>query len=445
MLCVTAAEAQVIGPPRRVFQRQPDTGRLRQELTLETDLLGGRDDNLSPQSGQEFLPQPSGYTGYAVSRVRYFVGRRTRSFEARGGGFVNSFRNVGVKPSYGGDLELQGQTELGRRTELRASQSVRSNPYFGLGAFSALQPTVPDTVGLETGGFDSGPTRRLSEIRSLALDTSASVRREWTARATTEFRYGFNDTTYHGDLLFDSRRHAGEFIYDQAIGRYAGLETSYRYSDVAFIDDFDASPVPTTDQTLHVGFRYGRDLTRTRRVEVGAGVGPTYTDTLDQGTRLPRQFWAPSGYGRARIDLSRDWTLNANYLRSVTVLYGATPEAFLADAASISLGGSLVDRIGAVLSGAYSNGQGGVIPEVTGPGRFYSYTLSGQMSFLVTEWWSALVNYTHYRYTLNTVASQTLGVPSNLNRNTMYVGFSLRVPLVGTVPSAVARRADQGN
>ena len=104
LLLATAVHAQVIEPPRRVFQPRREAGRLLQDLTFETDLLGGRDDNPTPGGVAEFTDRPGGYTGQVTTRLSYRVGRGGRFLEAAGGGSVDSFRNLGLKPAYGSYL-----------------------------------------------------------------------------------------------------------------------------------------------------------------------------------------------------------------------------------------------------------------------------------------------------------------------------------------------------
>ena len=446
LLSAAVAEAQVIQPPRRVFRPAPASDRFQQDLTLEMDLLGGVDDNLSPQGGggQSFLPRPTGYSGYAATRMRYLVGRPARSLEVRGGGFVNSYRNVGLTPSYGGDVGLQGRTEIGRRMSLSVSQQASSDPYFSLGAFSTLQPMVTDSIGSDAGVLDSSPTQAITEIRSLTLDTGVTLDRQWTPKTRTAFSYRYNDRQYEGDSVFDHRQHSGDFTYDRSIGRSSGIETSYQYSDFRYLDlttnAGGPSRIATKSHTLEAGFRYGKDVSRTRRVQLAAGAGTVHTEWISRTAFQPREFWAPSGYGRASVDVGRSWTLDANYRRSVSVLQGVAtgprggePDVFLTDAASVSLGGRLGDRIETVFSGGFSNGATGGVSVTTEDGRFDAYTVSAQVSVRVTDWWSALTSFTHYQYTLNTIASQTLGVPPELDRNAVYVGVSLRVPMVGAL------------
>ena len=421
-------------PPARTFQPEMAPGRLP-ELTLETDLLGGFDDNLNVTQGA-FLPGPSGYTGFAATRLRYEVGRPEHSLVAQTGGWLSSYRLNGVspRPTYGGDLMVRGRAEVGRNTALNVSQSVLSDPFLRLRGFNPLQTTVSAPANSVDGALDSGPVSAITEARSLSLGTQASVRRDWTTRTSTNFSYRFHHQAYNKDTpASDSRRHEGQLSYDRSVGRSSGLEASYRYSDFESVT-FQDSQRPTKNHTLEFGFRHGRNLSGTRRVEVSAGGGPMYVETVDNPRGSQLQFWAPSAHGTASVDLGRVWALNASYRRRVRVLEGLSAQAFLTHAARVSLGGLFTNRIELVFSGAYLNGSTGGVSEENEPGAFDSYALSSQVSVLVTRWWSAMASYTHYRYTLNAVARQSLLLPPRLNRNAVFFGFTLRALLVGALP-----------
>lgn len=55
---------------------QPESNRLGTEVALETQLLGGFDDNLKTVPRQIFLEGQRGYTGLAATRVRVRILRR---------------------------------------------------------------------------------------------------------------------------------------------------------------------------------------------------------------------------------------------------------------------------------------------------------------------------------------------------------------------------------
>ena len=184
------------------------------------------------------------------------------------------------------------------------------------------------------------------------------------------------------------------------------------------------------DHTFALGFNYGRNVSRTRRVQLSAGAGPAYVDTIELSGQQPSRFWGPTGYGTATIDLGREsWTLEVRYRRAVSVLYGARAQAFFTDAATLRLGGLLNDVIEVVLSGGYSNGNTGGTRNALEPGRFDSFAFTSQVSVPLTDWWWAMASYAHYRYALSPVASLSLLLPPQLQRNAVYAGFTLRTPL----------------
>ena len=116
------------------------------------------------------------------------------------------------------------------------------------------------------------------------------------------------------------------------------------------------------------------------------------------------------------------------------MLQGLTAQAFFSDSASVRLGGLLTDRMEAAFAGVYANGRIRGAGNTSDPGRFNSFAVTSQLRVPVTRWWSAVVHYIHYQFTLNAVASQTLGISPRGQRNAVSVGFTLQVPLVGANP-----------
>jgi hypothetical protein len=424
-----SAQAQVLGPPRRPA-RPPagstaDPNRTQQTLTFGFDLLGGYDDNLSPEGGgasAEFVPRPSGYTGLSSASLAYSIGQRARALEVDGHSYMNTYRNIGVTPSYGGEISARARTAIGRRGQADIRQSVRYDPFFSLGAFSVLPA--------ETGGqaFDSNPTNGIAESRSWTSDTAVSISHRWTQRTGIQVDYGFNKRANKGGAAFDSRTHAGGVAYDRSFSRSTGLRASYRRSNIRSID-FENNVRPVQDDTADLGLRYGRDLSRTRRVSFSAGAGAAHVDTVDEVTREGLTYWAPSGYTTAQFDLGRSWAILGNYRRGVSVLQGLTPQPFVTDATNLSVGGFLAAGTDATLTAGSSSGQTGGQRDLSG--RFRSYTVTGQLRFAITQWWSAVFNYTRYKYKLDETASRALGVSPEMDRNAVRIGFTMTLPLVG--------------
>ena len=172
--------------------------------------------------------------------------------------------------------------------------------------------------------LDSNPTTAITETRSWTNDTSASFRQRWTPRTAVQMDYGFNKRAYKTAIAFDSRTHRGGVGYERLFGRSTGIRGSYRYSDMVALD-FEGRPRPVQSHAADLGFSYGRNLSRTRRVSFSGGAGAEYVDAILEATREGFTYWVPSGYSTALLDLGRSWTILANYRRGVSMLQGLTP------------------------------------------------------------------------------------------------------------------------
>ena len=247
-----------------------DPTRTRQELTLTANALGGFDDNLAPPGGGDAIaPRPSGYTGFSDVILRYWFGRDVRSIEVTGRSFMNTYRNVGVGPSYGGDIDAREQTSLGTRSHLVAAQAVSYDPLFSLGVFGPLQGVDGAAVAA-----DSSPLTGLSEQRSLMTDASATVDRQWTRSLRTDLGYGFNQRSYVSGPSFDSLSHSITLGVNQSVNRAAAIRGTYRWSD-AHYTEASGLERSSIDHTVEVGLSYQRALSRTRRLELSGGGEPS--------------------------------------------------------------------------------------------------------------------------------------------------------------------------
>jgi hypothetical protein len=424
----SSAQAQVLEPPVRPARgqvRQPDPNRTYQNLSVGLDLLGGFDDNLAPESGgssADFAPRPSGYLSVSTAKVDYEVGRNQRSVNVSGRSYSTSYRNVGLTPNYGGDIRVRARSTIGRRTRAEIRQSVNYDPFLSLGGFSVLSP---DT-GVQA--LESNPTTEIGQIRSWTSDTSAFLSQRWTSRGEFQANYGFNKRAYETDAGFDSSTHTAGAGYEHSIGRSTRIRGSYRHSNVRSLD-FQNNLRPLMDHTAELGFHFGRNVTRTRQIAFSAGAGATYVDTLNESTKQSLTYWTPAGYANAQMDVGRSWVISANYRRGISMLQGLSPQQFVTDAAHLGVGGFLGTATDVTLSAGSSTGQTGASQDETG--RFRSYSVTAQLRFAITRWWSAMLNYTRYRYTLNETASSGLGVSSEMNRNAIRVGLTFTLPLAG--------------
>jgi hypothetical protein len=160
-----------------------------------------------------------------------------------------------------------------------------------------------------------------------------------------------------------------------------------------------------------------------------AGGGAGHVETTERLGGAPAEYWTPSAFGTARLDVGRSWSLSGDYRRSTTVLQGATAEPYAADTAQISVGGDLQRWLETVFTVGYGSGVSGQSSQDLLEGRYDAYTAGMQMRFRLPAGWSSIVSFTHFDYRLNAVASRLLDAASDVQRNTVRVGLGWKLPL----------------
>ena len=425
--------AQVIERPERPIrglfggERPTDPNRTRQDLTLGLSTLGGYDDNPSlPDSGglDAFTPREPGYTGFAEATLKYRRVRQTRLFETSGHAYTNAYRNLGLTPSFGGDVQAHVATPLGRHNQLEVSEDARTAPFYALGAFAPLRGDVGP--GLLP---DTSPAYGFSVRRSLAISSSVSLATRWSGRnmLTETYRYGRQRFRDH---IGDGHTHEGSLGYTRTVGRRSGLTTSFSHSEAEYLQPPDRTARPIQQDTAEVGYQHEQTLSRARRWFFSFGAGATYVQTVSQIARDPLDYTMPSGHGSLRFDVARTWSIWSDYRRGVTVLEGLTAETFATDTALIRVGGYVGPRTEVAVSGGYANGASGVATE--SDSTFESYTATAQLRFLLTRWWSAVISHNFYSYRLHGFDKLPAGLQDRLDRNAVRVGMTFVLPLYGS-------------
>jgi hypothetical protein len=422
------AAGQVIERPERPIRGlfgggpAPDPARTRQELTLMLDSLGGYDDNPPPPDGviDPLRPREPGYTGFASAALRYGVGKQTRSLEVSGRGYLNSFQNQGLEPSYGANLQARGQTEVGRRHQLSLDGNVTSDPFYSPVSFAPFGgSTSPE---LREANLSNGYYVR----RSLATSTAIALESRWSPRNTVTGGYVYEMRDFR-DNVGDGHRHVGTIDYARALGRRSGIRASYRHVNSEY-RQFDLTTRPFDEDALEFGYQYERRLSRVKRWSFSLGAGATHVTTLAPVSREPLTFTLPSGYGTARFDLARTWSVRADYRRALSVVEGIATQSFVADALLLSVGGFAGRRSELVFAGGYTNG----IATAGSSGAYMSYSGTSQLRYVVSRTMSAVVSHTLYAYRLHGIADLLAGVPDSVVRNTVRVGITLDLSLYGT-------------
>jgi len=431
-LSVVSVRAQVLEPPPRPYRGlfgggpPPDPTRSRQELNLTGSLLGGYEDSLvPPYGGSPVIAYPAGSTVFWDAGLHYRIGEQVRSFEAKGRGYMNGYSLDGVGPYYGGEQSIRARTKFGRRIELEVTEDFRFDPYVTLGLFNTIQ-------GFDIAGTpDAHSTTAVTTSRSKIFNGSGVVSYNWNRRTKTDFGVSYTKQDVDGFAL-DHDAISPWVAYEHAMNRTLSVVAAYRGSHSQFTT-VSGFKTPMQDHRVDGGLKYQRKLSRTRSLTWTAGGGPQHVIFGETGIERGRyaDYWAPAGYGSIRWDFARSWNAAGDFRRTVTVLEGITPYPFMTNSALGTVGGFLSRWFELVLTAGYSNGQTGQAVAGTFVGSYDGVALSTQGRFRLSRLWSAVASYHHYRYYSDPLASLTLGVPSNLQRNAIRVGVAWSLPLIG--------------
>jgi hypothetical protein len=442
LIAATPADAQA--PTQRrprgyrgLFGSSPasDPSRTRQEFTLTVAILGGYDDNLAAAAvgggGGGGLPQPgqtqtSGYLGQGQLDARYYRGRQERWFAVGGNAYGVSYGDAGPGVSSGGGVNLSGATRLRQRDTLLVTQTLNNDPLFSLGSLAVLTPVVGSTP-LPGSNTATGLIERRSWSSQSLVDYSLLTSRSNVMNFN--YRYGARRYPESADLPGDADTHGASASISRSLSRRASVRGSYGFSRGEYQDAGGTRPL--TQHTVAGGPQFEKVFSRTRRLQLSAAVGANYTKTLSS-LALNRElvdYWTPYGETSLQFDASRAWDLNLHYRRGTTVMPEVTTESFVTDAVSLGAGGVVGSRLEVDLSAGISNGTTAAAAGGQAGNRTFVWT--SQFRWAFSRSIAASVDYNYYDYKFTGTTDLPTGFPASLSRNTVRVGVTFWLPLVG--------------
>jgi hypothetical protein len=408
----------------------PDPSRTREELSLTTSLSGGYDDNLAAAAlgGSSTPPGQAqdGYLGQGQIDLRYYRGRLVRSFTLEGTAYGVGYGDVGVGFVQGGLLNVSGNTKVRTRDTLQASQRVSFDPLFTLGSLSVLDGVAApgDLPGSNT---TTGLTERRSWTSQTGLDYSLAMGR----RDTLNLNYGFGIRRYPegNDVPGDSDTHRASAGLMHPFNRRVSFQGGYDYSYGRYQDADGLRPL--TEHTISGGPLIEKVYSRTRRLQLSSSLGAQYVRTLSSVAlrRTMVDYWAPFGEVAAQFDLSRSWDATINYRRGTTVLPEVTTESFVTDGITIGAGGVIGSRLEVEANAGLSTGT--TASAAGGEAQNQTITWSSQARWAFNRKIAATLSYDYYKYDFTNVGDLPVGFPPGSSRNTIRVGVTIWLPLIG--------------
>jgi hypothetical protein len=298
-----------------------------------------------------------------------------------------------------------------RTTVLNASQSVSYQPFLTIDVFPQLGES---DLGLqEPTTHDRGTLR----VDYLTYQSVIGARRQVSRRGSLVVGYNFQLSDFTAlDSDFTAHGTWGRYLY--ALGRGVALRLGYGYRAAHSPQLGEGRHVASHD--IDTGIDYSRALSLSRRTTLSFSSGlSVLSDTV-------RTYYNVIGNARLNHQMGRTWNADIAYNRSVGFL-AAFAEPVFGDSITIGLTGmpgrrlQFRSRVGASLGdlGVASAGAGG----------FDSYVASSGLDVALTRHLALGVDYSYYRYTFESGAVLPLGLPSDIDRQSVQAYLSVWLPI----------------
>jgi hypothetical protein len=392
-------------------------------------MLGGYDDNLTAGLGSGVGTAPtamaSGGTGYLDGTLGYFHGNTLRSVQVDSTGSLTAYPGYMEHPAPGGVVAVAAKTPVGRDLTFEASERAGYEPLFNVYSPGASGTPLPPEIG------QASPATGLFERKSVNSNTSLSLDRRWSRADSTSLSYSYRVQQFTNDDYGDSSWHNVTAGYWRSVSREVRTVAKYRYENGEYIDSTQFTR-PTTQHRVEGGVEFDSARSRRRHFKLSLTAGAGYLESVKSTSRETYHSWLPVGSGGVILGLSPVWSVEGGYQRDISLLQGVTDEVYTTDAAFVSTGGFVTDRINLRLGATYSNWQTPVASGVYDKMDVYGASL--QLRFKLSEAVAATAAYYYYHHQYSNPGNLPAGFPAQYDRNAVRVGISVWVPLAGTPP-----------
>jgi hypothetical protein len=418
-LQASLAFAQV-GVPR---PERPDRGLYRSTTQETSDLLAvngsagaGWDNNiLLDLPGNTDPRNASGESGYILNGgggISYSRTRRKASFTASEASSIRLYPGQTIDHIFGHSASIASGFTLNDRTRLSASEFVSYQPY----TFASLFPQSHDP-NLQLVPVQ-GPALELAANKTqyLQYTTAVTFNREVSRRTAFYAGYNFSqgDTAYGNSRFTNQGANAG---FRWSLTRNLGLRTGYGYQTARYGHDARTFGY----HNLDVGLDYSRALSFSRRTTLSFGTGTT---ALTDGQTTS---YHATGNAQLNHEIGRTWRATISYDRSFQFV-GTLLEPVFYDAADATVGGLVNRRVRVQTSARASLGKMGRGSNSV-DNDYDTYQGIATVAIALTRYLDLGVDYTIYRYRFGSAAVLPIGVPRDVERQSISAHIDVWAPL----------------
>lgn len=410
-----------MGGPLAQIRAATSEGARQDFISLTLDFFGSLDDNFTeslPQPGQDVGVSRGVAVGSGEAELHVRRVRQQRVIDATGRAFYNQ-TSGGFGRFLGGDASVRAERPLSRRSGLTVSGTAANEPTFLFGAFAPL-------AGQMNGApvIDATPATGITQQRWMTLGGTVGVFRNATPRQRTEVQYAVARRTPTAEIGLTSVAQAASLRHGWNHHEHASLQMSYTLSDTRQSDQTGPVP-PIQSHAAELSLRFERPVSAQRGFSTTFGGGATLLRAFEGRQSAAGDFVVPTGFGLARLDLSRTWSVSADARRDVTILQGLSPEPFASIAVSTRADGLIAERLQVGVSAAYAEGAA-IRTDIA---RFSTIGGTAQAQFLFAQCCAIFTTYRYYKHDLSGIQPVTAGFPRGYSRNSAQLGVSLWFPL----------------
>jgi len=392
------------------------------QFTAQWSAMGVYDDNVTADT-TSYDPsyQKSGTYGLMATGISFMTrSHRGTSFTTGASATTRYFTDLHQFAVLEGGGAIGYSTTMARTVKVALTQEFNYQPFFQLNLLGAALPVIATTNdGVETA--PQSPDSRevpLTSLDSYQFHGGGGLSRSLGTRSSIGAEFTYRLTKFANSSRPFFWRQVGAH-YSRSLDRYTALRLGYAYGLQQGSIGVDQ---PTTvNQNVDAGLDYGRPISRSRRTHVNFSSGSSIVNYLN------KQYFVVNGHAAVRRELGQTWNATLAYDRGVQFAEGLTGP-LKADSVQAKLTGLLSHRFDVSMFGGYSKGQIGL--GSTDPG-YDTFLVGTGLRYAFARTLSFQAEYQYYAYDLPEQARLPIGVQSTVNRNSVRVGLTGWLPLMG--------------
>jgi len=414
-------------PLRGAFRGVPDQ-KTPQSLDFTFTLDEGYDDNMFGGIGQPLNvggDQEGGFFTDASTALGYVRRGRHVQFAADLASGFRYFRELGEVKPVNQSGNLSAAFTLPKRSSIVVREGASYTPTYLGGLFPGSSGVAPGEAPLA-----APPDYVVQDFSSYSSVTSADFTYGATRKSTISLGGDYRDTRFARTIAGqrDITTAAMHAKFARSVSRNTDMTIAYRFTR----GDFGYGAGTSTEHGIDWGLRNTRRLSATRRVSFDFSVGSSAVDMpaplVASGGESGNtdRLYRVTGTAAFTYQFVRTWQAQADVRRGFEFIPELAVPVYTNGATAV-VDGMLTDRLAFNSSAGYSDGKSAL----TRSSSYTTYQGTARLKWMLTRAWAMYGEYQYYYYDLRGTLHLLPGVPPSLNRNSVRIGMTLWVPVVG--------------